>query len=91
MVQHPKRDRNPVVSVWELASQTSMRFARPLIPFIIVFGWGMVAGKALSYRPPTKFEIIVNEATKRAQEIIKQNSQASSQGSLAADRVHHGN
>ena len=91
VVRYPKRDSYPAVSVWKLVTQSYLRFPRALVTIGIAFGWSVVVGMIVAHKPPNKFEMIVNEAAERAKEIVKQDPKASSQGSLAADRLHHGN
>ena len=74
-------------SFWRLVGASRIQFPKALVPFLIVFGWGVVVGKALNYSEPSKFDSIVSEATERAKEIIRQNAKASSQGGFAVDRI----
>ena len=66
-----------------LASQSCVRFPTAVLPFVSVFVWGVVVGIAISRKPPTKFESIVNKASERAKEIIQEQSEASSQDRVA--------
>ena len=89
MVQHTQHDCDTVVSVWQLIGQSSVRFSTRLVPFLIVFGWGMVAGKMLTYREPSHLDKALDYAEKRAQQILQEHSYREEEGSQANERLHN--
>lgn len=44
-IQRDQHSSNRVAGFWKLVSQSCIRFPKALVPWLIVFGWGIVVGR----------------------------------------------